>query len=94
MRRKLQQILAEYGPAAVVVYLTIFFVVLFAAWAGINLGWQPESLTGNVGAFTAAYLTTKITYPLRIVGTIARTPFASRLFGRLTRRVGGGPAER
>jgi hypothetical protein len=84
MRWTLKHVLAEYGATAVVVYLAIFFAVLFAACAGINLGWQPETLTGNVGTFTAAYLTTKLTYPLRIAGAVAITPFAARLVGRVT----------
>lgn len=82
MRKTLQRILTEYGPVAVVVYLGIFFLVLFGAWGGIHFGWQPETLTGNAGAFTAAYLTTKVMYPLRIGATVAITPFIARAIGR------------
>ena len=86
MRKTLKNILAEYGAVAVVVYLTIFFVVLFSLWAAIHLGWRPESLTGNVGAFTAAYLATKVTQPLRIAATLALTPLAAKLYERSARK--------
>lgn len=86
MKEKLQQILAEYGPIAVVVYLTIFFIVLFAAWAAIHIGWRPESVAANVGTFTAAYLFTKITQPVRIALTLALTPVVVRVYHRVARK--------
>ncbi len=86
MRKTLKNILAEYGAVAVVVYLTIFFAVLFSLWAAIHLGWRPESVTGNVGAFTAAYLATKVTQPLRIAVTLALTPLVAKLYERLARK--------
>jgi hypothetical protein len=86
VRRTVGRILTEYGAVGVTVYLTIFFVVLFAAWGAIAFGWKPESVSGNVGAFTAAYLTTKVTYPLRIATTIAVTPLASRCYHDVSRR--------
>jgi hypothetical protein len=85
VRKTLKHILAEYGTIALVVYLTIFFLVLFTFWAAIHLGWQPSSLAANVGGFTAAYLATKLTQPVRIASTLALTPVVARLF----QRVGG-----
>ncbi len=86
MRKTFKHILAEYGAIALVVYLTIFFLVLFGAWTAIHLGWQPQSVSGNVGAFTAAYLATKVVYPLRIAGTLALTPIVVRVYERMTGR--------
>lgn len=83
MRKTFKSILAEYGPIALVVYLTIFFVVLFSAWGAIHLGWQPTSVTANVGSFTAAYLATKLTQPVRIASTLAITPVVARVYGRV-----------
>jgi hypothetical protein len=85
VRKTLKSILAEYGPIAVVVYLTIFFAVLFTAWGAIHLGWQPSSLTANVGSFTAAYLATKLTQPARIASTLALTPIVAKVYSRFTR---------
>jgi hypothetical protein len=86
VRKTLKSILAEYGPIAVVVYLTIFFAVLLTAWGAIHLGWQPSSLTANVGTFTAAYLATKLTQPARIASTLALTPIVAKVYSRFTRR--------
>lgn len=89
MKQRLQRILAEYGPIAVVVYFAIFFGVLFTAWAAIHFGWRPESLAGNVGTFTAAYLATKVTQPARIALTLILTPIVGRIHGRLIRTPDG-----
>ncbi len=86
MRKALKHILAEYGATAVVVYLTIFFAVLLSAWGAIHLGWQLEGMTQNVGAFTAAYLATKVTQPLRIAATLALTPLVVRVVERFRPR--------
>ena len=90
MRRTFKQILTEYGTTALVVYLTIFTLVLLGAWLGIRLGWRPESAAGNVGAFTLAYLVTKATQPLRIGATLLLTPLVARIWERVTGRT---PAE-
>lgn len=88
MRKTIKNIFAEYGPVAVVVYFGLFFTVLFAAWAAIHMGWQPTSVTGNVGAFTAAYLATKVTQPVRIATTLVLTPIAARTYARIANRSG------
>lgn len=86
MRRTLKNVLAEYGTLALVVYLSIFTLVLGGAWAAISLGWQPASATANLGAFTAAYLATKATQPLRIAATLAVTPLVARVVERVRGR--------
>ena len=83
MRRTLKQIAAEYGAVAVVVYLAIFAVVLLGSWAAIHLGWKPASAGGRVGSFTAAYIATKLTQPLRIAATLALTPIVARVYERI-----------
>ena len=83
MRRTLKHILAEYGTTALVVYLTIFTLVLGGFWAAIEFGWRPSGAAGNLGAFTAAYLATKVTQPLRIGATLVLTPVVARLYERL-----------
>ncbi|MEO5579273.1 MAG: hypothetical protein ABIR58_01330 [Gemmatimonadaceae bacterium] len=86
MRASLKQILAQYGAIAVAIYLTIFGLVLGASWFAIRLGWTPTGVTGNAGAFAAAYLFTKLTQPLRIGATVVLTPIAGRLWHRATGR--------
>lgn len=82
MRKTIKQIFAEYGIIAVVLYLVIFFVVLISAWLGIRLGWAPAGVAGNAGTWTAAYIVTKITQPLRIAATVLLTTFIGRLWRR------------
>lgn len=85
MQKTLKHILGEYGPVAVVTYFAIFFTVLLAAWVALHFGWRPDSVAGNVGTFTAAYLATKLTQPMRIAATLVLTPIVARAY----RRVGG-----
>ena len=82
MRKTLKHILAEYGAIAVVLYLTIFFVVFLGAYFAISLGWAPESVAATAGAWTAAYIVTKITQPLRIAATVVLTTFLGKLWDR------------
>ena len=86
LRKTLKHILTEYGAVALVVYLTIFFVVLGGFWAAIRFGWRPASVAGNVGTFTAAYIATKLTQPLRIGATVLLTPLVARLYERVFER--------
>lgn len=86
MRATLKQILAEYGAIAVVIYLAIFGLVLGGAWLAIRIGWTPTGVAGNAGVFTAAYLFTKVTQPLRIGATVVLTPVAGRLWHRAIAR--------
>jgi hypothetical protein len=83
VRRTLKQIAAEYGAVAVVVYLSIFTVVLLGFWAAIHFGWRPQSVGAGVGSFAAAYIATKLTQPLRIAATLALTPLVAKLYERM-----------
>ena len=89
MRRTFQTLLAEYGAVFVIVYFTIFFAVLGAFWVGITTGWRPASAAGSAGAFTAAYLATKVTQPLRIAASVALTPLVARAYEKVHGRVTG-----
>lgn len=83
MVEKLKQILAQYGLLAFVIYMTLFFAVLIGFYLAINAGWAPESVAGRAGAFTAAYIATKLTQPLRIGATLLLTPIIGRIWPRL-----------
>ena len=86
MRAALKQVFAEYGAIAVVLYLAIFTVVMVGAYLAIRLGWTPASVSGQAGAWTAAYIITKITQPLRIGATVMLTAFIGKMW-----RKGRGP---
>ena len=86
MRKTIQKLLVEYGPIAVVVYFAIFFRVIFGFWAAIRFGWQPSTTAGTLGIWTAAYIATKLTQPLRIIATLAVTPLVAKVYERITGR--------
>ena len=82
MRKTIQNLFVEYGAVAVVVYFALFFTVWVGFWAAIRFGWRPTSAIATAGSWTAAYIATKVTQPLRIAATIAMTPFLARLYER------------
>ena len=93
MRKTFQNLLAEYGTIAVIVYFTIFFATWISAWAaiqrGVNLaalaarvGLSSNGIVANLGAWTAAYIFTKLLQPVRIGVTLLLTPLLARLYER------------
>ena len=80
MRKTLKNVLAEYGAIAVVVYLTLFTLVFVGSYFAIRLGWTPGSVAGQAGAWTAAYLVTKVAQPLRIAATVLITTFVGKMW--------------
>ena len=49
MRKTFQKLMAEYGVIAVIVYFTIFFGTLIAAWAAIQRGVNLAALATRFG---------------------------------------------
>lgn len=82
MKKTVQNLLAEYGTVAVIVYFVIFFGVLFGFWLGIRFGWRPTSTAGSAGTMAAAYIATKLTQPIRIAATLVVTPIVAKLYER------------
>ena len=86
MRKTLRQFAVEYGTLFIVIYLAIFTAVWVGFWAAIKFGWSDDSTAANVGAWTAAYLATKLTQPLRIIASVAITPPIAKLWERVMKR--------
>ncbi len=87
-----ERILARYGMVAVVIHFTIFFIVLGGFWVAIHMGWQPTGVAANAGTFTAAYLATKVTQPLRLGALVVLTPIVGKLVDRFRPARPGEPA--
>ena len=94
MRKTFKELFAEYGTIAVVVYFTIFFAVWISAWAAIQrgvdlralaarVGLSSTGIVANLGAWTAAYIFTKLLQPVRIGVTLVLTPLVARLYERM-----------
>jgi hypothetical protein len=84
--QRFKHLLVEYGVTALVVHYVIFALVIVGFWTAIRLGWQPSTTVGSVGTWTAAYVMTKLVQPLRIIATLAVTPFIAKLYERVTGR--------
>lgn len=87
---KFRDLILEYGVIALIVHYVIFALVIVGFWAAMRAGWEPTTAAANVGTWTAAYIATKVTQPLRIVATLAITPFIAKIYERLTGRDGRG----
>lgn len=83
---KFRDLVVQYGAIAIVVHYVIFALVIAGFWAAMSSGWQPTNAVANVGTWTAAYIATKLTQPIRILATLAVTPFIAKLYERVARR--------
>jgi hypothetical protein len=77
--------MVEYGSVGLWVYFAIFGLVLVGFATAIQFGVKVESAAGTAGTWGAAYLATKVTQPLRILGTLVVTPIVVRVARRLKR---------
>jgi hypothetical protein len=95
MRERFNALLAEWGPLLLVVYFSIFAIVLIGFALAIKLGFgigtaatdqQGGSWVGAAGTWGAAWVATKLTQPLRIAATVLITPPLGALLRRLRPR--------
>jgi hypothetical protein len=91
LKDRLQALFTEYGPVALVIHFTIFGLSLAAfsiavARAGpsvfSSLGIEVEAAAGTAGTLALAYAATKVVQPIRMVVTLALTPFVGRFVRR------------
>ena len=82
-RRSLKDMITEYGAVALVVYLTIFALVLAGFWIALQAGFRPAGVDGQAGSLLAAYVLTKLTQPIRIAATLVLVPFVAKGYERL-----------
>lgn len=83
---RFRELILEYGIIALIVHYVIFAVVIVGFWLAIRSGWRSTTAAGTAGSWGAAYLAAKITQPLRIIATLAITPFVARAYERITGR--------
>lgn len=92
LRERYNALLSEWGPLLVIVYFSIFAIVLVGFATAIKLGLRPESATGTAGTWGAAWLATKLTQPLRIAATVMITPALGALLRRFRRQPEPAPS--
>jgi hypothetical protein len=85
---KIKALFEEYGSLALVIYFTIFGLVLAGFFFSIVWVSGTESSTGLGGSLFAAWAATKVTQLPRIGATLALTPIIGVV---LRKRRGGSP---
>ncbi len=89
--KRWKEYLERYGTVAIVVYFTLFGLVLGGAYFAWRFGFRPEGVGSNLAGFGAAYAFTKLTQPIRLLVTVGLTPLVARLVGRRPRPAGEDP---
>lgn len=82
MKDRLEALLQKYGKLALIIYFTIFGLVLAGFAIAIRAGVQVESAAGEAGTLAAAWVATKLTQPLRIVATLVLTPIVGKVLDK------------
>ena len=78
LKSKIKGLMEEYGPIALVVYLTIFGLTVLGFFIAISAGWDTATSGGLTAKFFAVWAATKLTQPFRIAATFAITPIVSK----------------
>jgi hypothetical protein len=86
LKDRLKQLMVEYGSLALWVYFGIFAIVLVGFALAIRFGMNVESAAGTAGVWGAAWVSTKLTQPLRILATLALTPVVMQILRRIKRQ--------
>lgn len=89
-KSRLQELFAEFGTVAFVIYFTIFFGTWAGFWWAIGQGYELDGAAAEMGRIGGAYAATKLTQPLRIGVTVVLTPFIAAIVRKVR---GSGPAE-
>ena len=84
--QRLKDLFAQYGRLAVVTYFVLFALTFAGFAAAISAGVEVESTSGSAGLLGAAYLATKLSQPLRILGTLLLTPLLAAGLQRIRAR--------
>lgn len=82
MKGKLEKLLADYGPVALVLWFAIFGLTWSGFALAIQRGFEVEGAAGTAGVWGAAYLATQVTKPVRIAATLLLTPVVGRFWKR------------
>jgi hypothetical protein len=94
LKDRLKHLMVEYGSLAIWIYFAIFLLVLVGFAIAIKSGVKVESAAGTAGVWGAAWVSTKLTQPVRILATLALTPFVMRIVRRIKGRSHDGDAPR
>lgn len=82
LKARWKEMLAQYGKIALVVWFTIFGLVMLGNVVALKSGFADVGALGGAGLIGGAYVLTQATKPIRIAVTLAVTPLVARLLRR------------
>ncbi len=84
VKERLQDLAAEYGKIAFVVYFSISALTILGFYVAIKTGVDVgDSTAGSSGALFAAWIAAKLTWPLRLGATFFLTPIVAALVHKI-----------
>lgn len=82
MKERLTALYERYGKLAIGVYLALCVVTFVASFITVKFfGWKPQTVVGEAGVWTLAYLGYKALQPVRILAAAAIVPFIVKVTG-------------
>jgi hypothetical protein len=69
----------EYGPLALILHYTLFFLTVGGFFIAFKLGFGAESAGATAGTFAAAYAASQAVKPIRLAAVFALTPMVGRI---------------
>jgi hypothetical protein len=76
---RFKTLVLEYGPLALVIHYTLFFLTAGGFFIAFKLGFQTESAGATAGTFAAAYVASQAVKPFRLAAVFAVTPMVGRI---------------
>jgi hypothetical protein len=92
LKQRLTAHFNEYGQIAIVTYFTLSILTIIGFSVAIGMGTSPESTAGVFGVIFAGWAAAKATLPIRILITLAITPFVAMVVNRVRRKRPAAPA--
>ena len=84
LKERLEDLIAEYGAVAFVIFLSIFLLTYAGFFIAIKAGIDVDTSSAgrNAGTLFAAWFATKLTMPLRVLATLVLTPIVGSFVHR------------
>ena len=85
-KAQIQALFEEYGSAAIAVWLVVFAGTFLVFFGLVQAGVDPAGAVGSAGTVGAAYVATRLTFPIRVIARVGITPVAVRWYRRFRAR--------
>lgn len=82
LKERFDNLMREYGPIALGVYVTLFALAMVGFSLAIRSGVAVKGTAQQAGLLGAAWVATKLTQPIRVAATLLLTPLVARVLRR------------